>query len=979
MRSSVQLFPGAMGLVLDCLDASEPSLRHMCRSWLSLALAEHLPHIVDPLFEDLLTNDIQRGFPDPATDPSAKHRVYLQEYDTVRTTFVLSRLTSLVRAEPAVLIAAAQSKPPSLAILQANALQCCQAEDTGLRGYADDQCVADYLDLFCVVATRFIMTETSSELQSGFARLNLMVQSSAAEFLRIFLTSASSALPPSRRTEVCIFLAAPLLSFFTSCNTTTLHVQCLDVLRIIVPIALQPVPASLSAAVAAAAGNAADLDVYSRALAAKATQLNRLGTLVSLVSNVLPATVRILKSSVLSDTQMRVEVLYSSTLARLIDFPLFLCQLVPESHPDASTVYQSILVRFTSLLSSPMTSIVPCYHLLRGLEAMLQLLLRGGKRGRRPVTLGLWASVFGTSDAGGGGVAEGGGASTPAWTVFRDNCPAVLQCLATAAEHSWPADSTRRQSLRRDNANDLIRQHTAKHDSDLAVSEELVQFQVRSIAAMLFDRAPQELLLSILHLCRLEPTADTRGVKPTLLQALSTAEGVAIEDVLRALLPLLTASLKGAGVRRQNSGITGQQQQQPGDRLKLPPNYLPRAVEALALLDRFLEAFRARLSSQEEWNAMAEVLTAVLGDAVQPTEYLWALAILQRLDAYKPSRESFFGPGNVKRVRRDIQDLSNVVSQIASQQFHLHRNLTIDLSPPLPPAEDVLRQLTPPGAPLYLRCPNKANSNDGSGGIELVPEQDAVACAALLALAAMISVSRQLHATQKRTLVGGSLASQFGALCHKMVLQAALRGCSVETLYYRYLGLHCAESLPIDLVPSAVVPAKQLLIEFINSPAFGVPSGVFAQASPGINTGVMLFRGFDRQCLRSLAASIRRGCEAEPDPATLIDTLTLSRPAGVFTSRETDLWRKARELKRLSFTILSCRKDFFLPKMPSVIQRVLESLKVESPNVPSQVWLHEQVRVPRRGYRHIRRHICVSGSFFFGQALMLCKPSGRSC
>lgn len=80
-----------MRLVLDCLDPPEPSLRYVCRSWLALACPNHLTHIVDPLFEELILPQKSSGY---------------LTFDTARTVYVLSRLSALLRAEPrSVLIA----------------------------------------------------------------------------------------------------------------------------------------------------------------------------------------------------------------------------------------------------------------------------------------------------------------------------------------------------------------------------------------------------------------------------------------------------------------------------------------------------------------------------------------------------------------------------------------------------------------------------------------------------------------------------------------------------------------------------------------------------------------------------------------------------------------------------------------------------------------------------------------------------------
>ena len=49
----VYLFPDLTRLVTSCLDAKEPNLRHISRSW-TIEAVQYLPYLIDPLLEDLL-------------------------------------------------------------------------------------------------------------------------------------------------------------------------------------------------------------------------------------------------------------------------------------------------------------------------------------------------------------------------------------------------------------------------------------------------------------------------------------------------------------------------------------------------------------------------------------------------------------------------------------------------------------------------------------------------------------------------------------------------------------------------------------------------------------------------------------------------------------------------------------------------------------------------------------------------------------
>lgn len=49
----------------------------------------------------------------------------------------------------------------------------------------------------------------------------------------------------------------------------------------------------------------------------------------------------------------------------------------------------------------------------------------------------------------------------------------------------------------------------------------------------------------------------------------------------------------------------------------------------------------------------------------------------------------------------------------------------------------------------------------------------------------------------------------------------------------------------------------------------------------------------------------------------------------MFSTRETELHRRARELKRLAFMLLACPKDYFVSSLAAIGARVIESLRVE--------------------------------------------------
>lgn len=85
------VFPSAMRLVLESIDAIDPVLRHVSRSWISSATSVDVGSVLDPIIFDLLNTSV-------ATLPSPRCQ-YAQSFNSAQVLYALESLESLVRVE----------------------------------------------------------------------------------------------------------------------------------------------------------------------------------------------------------------------------------------------------------------------------------------------------------------------------------------------------------------------------------------------------------------------------------------------------------------------------------------------------------------------------------------------------------------------------------------------------------------------------------------------------------------------------------------------------------------------------------------------------------------------------------------------------------------------------------------------------------------------------------------------------------------
>ncbi|EMD42316.1 hypothetical protein CERSUDRAFT_102665 [Gelatoporia subvermispora B] len=129
-----------------------------------------------------------------------------------------------------------------------------------------------------------------------------------------------------------------------------------------------------------------------------------------------------------------------------------------------------------------------------------------------------------------------------------------------------------------------------------------------------------------------------------------------------------------------------------------------------------------------------------------------------------------------------------------------------------------------------------------------------------------------------------------------------------------------------------------------------------------ISNGVKAWKGpitevfYDNRCFNSTPQA---GGKWRPMVKSLFDTdkaalpellgkITTSPSANIFTNREYEMLLRSLNLRRLSYVILSGEKNHFLTQLPSIQEKLVDTLRnVSAPIVQSEVWLCVRVLVCR--------------------------------
>lgn len=974
-----QVCPGAMRLVLDCLDAPEPSLRYVCRSWLAVACPKYLPHVVDPLFEELVL---------------PQHHSSYWTFDTARTVYVLSRLSALLRVEPRAMLQAMYSHRVVESLLRAHwnahdlQISCVRDDDnashkddpcSGHWGYDEARSVVDYVDLSCVTALRFIdVPMEEADFGDGVA---LRVRSAATEFLLSLLeaTNGSNSLSTCR-VDTYRLLAPPLLRILKTAlaqQDVAFQIQALDVVRPILPylcVSHLQGEASSDSAVAHQASivpcedvalGDATADLVAQGDAWKAMQLRQLPQVLGGASHTLLDVVDVILSLVRSTPEVRPDESLSASLASLIDFVLLVIRHLPESHVDYAQFHTQVLLSFVKHLSVEATekAFLGLWHVLRGLIQYIHVLvdpIQGYATALKPAssTQGAWTSTLFWNWLGGSPGESDVSLPTPTKSkrsVLKTHVINVVAAVALIIAHvDGPYNNTivpvsriqegatdgRRGSSTSQVSSSLDRARTAAIGDPLTdghVSAPHLRTQTTGLLLSLLARCPEETVIALVVLLFMERIA---GPMKNLITLFIQADAVG-PATLRLIISITVRILFVSSVDHVPSP-------QPATLLDgLPNSFVARESELLGFLSLVLESTPddvVRQDVQVVWDDLFELLQCVVSNSKEPMSFLWMITLIEQIDARYPSRETTLIGGTVetKRVRRQLQELTRAVALLAAQQWRVQHAAGFDCFPPCPfPATTFLKSIFPShscavdagGATcadvVHRRCPRSG---------PLAGTVCPVVLLAHLALACLIRLNVHVNSTRRRTAVSVLMVTALVEDYWRTIIIAATRSVIPETLEYRYLGFLFLSTLPHTLLPACTTPCKRIVYEFIHAPAFGgshTTGHIFSQIAPVASEGICVFQGLDRRSFRSLVSIVRVAADAEGDALlSLGDTLTACRSTGVFSTKETELFRRARELKRLAFMLLACPKNFFVSHLAAIGARVLESLRVDGQGQP---------------------------------------------
>uniref|UniRef100_A0A0G4IFE5 Uncharacterized protein n=1 Tax=Chromera velia CCMP2878 TaxID=1169474 RepID=A0A0G4IFE5_9ALVE len=346
--------------------------------------------------------------------------------------------------------------------------------------------------------------------------------------------------------------------------------------------------------------------------------------------------------------------------------------------------------------------------------------------------------------------------------------------------------------------------------------------------------------------------------------------------------------------------------------------------------------------AEKTWDSLLRLVHTVLTMSKQPLSLLWTLAVLEGFDQQRHSH----GSERIlkdKKFKKDLADLVHLCCQMAGRIFHtqnrtaLHPSL-FDLAPPHPPASEAFAHAAgglffqpsfPDAAPgagpkTMVEGPPAAvtgriadRSKVGGRPTILVPAKDPVEVSALHALAVLTVCCAGVVVSERRTPLASVLIQ---ALCDNLgpVVQL-LYSQAIQALPLRYFVMLLLSSMPYSLYPACLPALKKTVLDMLNTTNFFF---------------------MDRRTLRCWAKVIHR--------VVLDDFQKLEMyappPGGlsVFSGRS-DAESRAKHLKRISMLIFSCPQDAFVAQLPSILERLVESLRV--PNAPP---LYEQVFLAMR-------------------------------
>ncbi|OCH88751.1 hypothetical protein OBBRIDRAFT_64803 [Obba rivulosa] len=149
------------------------------------------------------------------------------------------------------------------------------------------------------------------------------------------------------------------------------------------------------------------------------------------------------------------------------------------------------------------------------------------------------------------------------------------------------------------------------------------------------------------------------------------------------------------------------------------------------------------------------------------------------------------------------------------------------------------------------------------------------------------------------------------------------------------------KSRPLDVEDSILAILQELT---------RISSGVKAWKSPIVEVF------YDNRCFNSTPQAGRKW---RPMVKSLFDTdkaalpellgkITTSPSANIFTNREYEMLLRSLNLRRLSYVILSSEKNHFLTQLPSIQEKLVDTLRnVSAPIVQSEVWLCVRVLLCR--------------------------------